>query len=160
MITIISAVDSKFAIGKGNKLPWNCPSDLKFFKRETLNKIIVMGANTWDSLSKYTRPLPDRINCVLSKSELVLPDGVMHFRSLEEVLNLAEANDVYIIGGAGVYRQFVDFCDRMILTHLDIEVVDADTFFPKFTPVSAKKITSGVDEASGIGYEIIEYKMK
>jgi len=160
MITIISAVDRNSAIGKENKLPWNCPSDLRFFKKETLSKVIVMGSKTWDSLGSYVRPLPDRQNCVLSKSDIELPEGVIHLTSMQDVLRLAEDNDVYIIGGAGVYRQFVDFCDRIILTHLDIEVIGADAFFPKFEPVSSKEISSGVDEASDISYEIIEYQMK
>src|SRR5690606_31299934 len=107
MIGIV-AVAKNLAIGKDGKLPWHYPADLKFFKRTTTGNAVVMGYNTWESIGK---PLPGRLNIVLSRSRSVDPQpGVVQLRSREEVLSLAEylRCDAYLIGGAKTYENFAD----------------------------------------------------
>lgn len=127
----IVAVAKNLAIGKGGKLPWYYPADLKFFKRTTTGNAIVMGYNTWESIGK---PLPGRLNIVLSRSRTVEPrPGVVHLKSKEEVLSLAGylRCDAYLIGGAKTYENFADVIDRWFVTEIPERVDDADVFMPE-----------------------------
>ena len=130
MIIGIIAVSINYAIGKDGKLPWHYPADLKFFKETTTGNAVVMGANTWRSIG---RPLPNRLNIVLSRSgNIDTPETVLKLSSKDEVVELAKYldRDVYIIGGAHTYGDFADVIDRWIVTFVPIEVSDADTFMP------------------------------
>src|SRR5438309_8483363 len=112
----IVAISKNYAIGRGGKLPWHYSADLKFFKETTTGHAVVMGANTWRSIGK---PLPDRLNVVLSRSgDIDAPPEVMKLGSTDEVVELSKllVKDVFIIGGATVYREFADVIDRWIVT--------------------------------------------
>ena len=129
-IKIIAAMDADRAIGRKNRLPWRLPSDLRHFKRTTLNKVIVMGHTTFESLPGV---LPDREHWVLSSKTRSLPDGVVLFRSIDELI--AKANDrgldeLMVVGGAKVYEQFLPLASELILTQIETEVEGADTYFP------------------------------
>ena len=131
MIIGIIAISRNFAIGRGGKLPWHYSADLKFFKATTTGNAIVMGANTWRSIGK---PLPDRLNIVLSRSGNVdTPPEVMKLADVDEVIDLSKYlnRDVYIIGGAAVYASFADVMDRWLVTDIPLDVPDADTFMPR-----------------------------
>ena len=131
MIIGIIAISKNFAIGRGGKLPWHYSADLKFFKRTTLGNAVVMGSTTWRSIGK---PLPERENIVLSRSnDLELPNGVRLMSSVEDILDLDERDgrDVFVIGGASVYRAFADIIDRWIVTEIPETIADADTFMPR-----------------------------
>ena len=130
MIIIIAAIGKNNELGKDNKLLWHLPSDLKFFKEKTLGKTIVMGKNTFDSLPKI---LPNRKSVVLSHIELNLPSDVIVFYDFNELVNYVKnvEDDVYIIGGAQMYKQFLELSDMMYLTEID-KTYDADVFFPNF----------------------------
>ncbi len=130
MIGIV-AVAKNLAIGKGGKLPWHYPADLKFFKRTTTGNAVVMGYNTWESIGK---PLPGRLNIVLSRSRNVEPEpGVIQLKSKEEVLSLAEylRCDAYLIGGAKTYENFADVIDKWLVTEIPETVEDADVYMPE-----------------------------
>ncbi|MBX3267923.1 MAG: dihydrofolate reductase [Acidobacteria bacterium] len=127
----IVAIAENFAIGKGGKLPWHYPADLKFFKETTMGNAVVMGRTTWGSIG---RPLPNRLNIVLSRSGSIEPQpGVILLRSKEEVLSLAGylKGDVFIIGGAKTYENFADVIDKWIVTEIPETVEDADVFMPR-----------------------------
>lgn len=127
----IVAIAENFAIGKGGKLPWHYPADLKFFKETTTGNAVVMGRATWASIG---RPLPNRLNIVLSRSGSIEPQpGVIVLRSKEEVLSLAGylRGDVFIIGGAKTYENFADVIDKWIVTEIPETVEDADVFMPR-----------------------------
>lgn len=127
----IVAIAENFAIGKGGKLPWHYPADLKFFKETTTGNAVVMGRTTWASIG---RPLPNRLNIVLSRSGSIEPQpGVILLRSKEEVLSLAGylKCDVFIIGGAQTYENFADVIDKWIVTEIPETVEDADVFMPR-----------------------------
>ncbi|MBK6751151.1 MAG: dihydrofolate reductase [Pyrinomonadaceae bacterium] len=130
MIIGIVAISKNYAIGKDGKLPWHYSADLKFFKEMTTGNAVVMGANTWRSIG---RPLPNRLNIVLSRSGNVeIPPDVMRFASKDAVIAFARDfdNDIYIIGGAKTYSDFADVINRWIVTFVPIEVEDADIFMP------------------------------
>ena len=127
----IVATAENFAIGKDGILPWHYSADLKFFKETTSNHAVVMGFQTWQSVGK---PLPKRLNVVLSRSEnLENQKGVLLLRSKEEVLELSKYLncDLFIIGGAKTYENFLDAIDQWIVTEVPQTVQGADTFMPQ-----------------------------
>lgn len=129
-ISIIAAFGNNRVIGKNNKLPWNLPADLQHFKELTLGKPIIMGQRTFESIGK---PLPGRINIVLSQDPNFNPPGCIVARSIQEALEAARPfEEVMICGGASVYKQFLPLADRMYLTLIDAEF-EGDTFFPEFS---------------------------
>jgi dihydrofolate reductase len=146
----IVAIAKNFAIGKDGKLPWHYPEDLKFFKETTTGHAIVMGSRTWRSIGK---PLPKRLNVVLSRSGIVEPlADVMQLSDTEEVLDLSRylTRDMYIIGGASVFKTFADMIDRWIVTEVPLEVEDADVFMPRnfldgFSEVQSFGLGSGLN---------------
>ena len=126
----IVAIADNFAIGKDGKLPWHHSADLKFFKKTTTGHAIVMGSNTWRSIGK---PLPDRLNIVLSRSGTVeTPAQVMRLNTTDEVVDLSKllTKDIFIIGGAKTFSEFAHLIDQWIVTEVPDEVKDADTFLP------------------------------
>lgn len=128
MIIGIVAISENYAIGKDGKLPWYYPADLKFFKEMTTGNAVVMGANTWRSIGK---PLPNRLNIVLSRSGNVeVPDEVKVFRDRSDLNRFAETfdKDIFIIGGAKVYTDLADIIEKWIVTAIPVMIEDADTF--------------------------------
>ncbi|HSI88995.1 MAG TPA: dihydrofolate reductase [Pyrinomonadaceae bacterium] len=126
----IVAVAKNLAIGKGGKLPWHYPADLKFFKATTMGNALVMGYNTWNSIGK---PLPGRLNIVLSRNRSLEPQPhLLLQRSKEEVLALSQYLncDVYIIGGAKTYENFADAVEKWVVTEIPETVEDGDVFMP------------------------------
>lgn len=123
MISLIVAYARNQVIGKDGDMPWHLPADLKNVKELTTGKTIVMGRKTFESIGK---PLPNRRNVVLTRSQDFHPEGVEVVHAKEEVLALG---DVIIFGGAEIYRQFLDVVDRLYVTEIDLET-EGDTFFP------------------------------
>ena len=130
MISIIAAVARNRAIGYENKLIYWLPNDLKRFKTLTTGHTIIMWRNTFLSLPKGA--LPNRRNIVLTRSQKAFP-GCDVYTSLEEALAHCDKDeDVYIIGGASVYRQALPLADRLCLTEINDTPEKADTFFPPY----------------------------
>ena len=131
MISIIAAVAKNRAIGLNNKLIYWLPNDLKRFKALTTGHTIIMGRNTFLSLPKGA--LPNRRNIVLSRTQKNFP-GCDTYPSLKEALShCTPEEDIYIIGGASVYRQAMTVADRLCLTEIDDLPEKADTFFPDYS---------------------------
>lgn len=145
----IVAVAKNNAIGKGGKLPWHYPADLKFFKQTTTGNAIVMGMNTWRSIG---RPLPNRLNIVLSRSaQIDQAENLIFLRSEKEALDLSRYLncDMYLIGGSKTFAEFSDYIQRWIVTEVSLDVADADTFMPAdfldgFNRVEASDIDDGL----------------
>lgn len=130
MISLIAAMAADRVIGMDNAMPWHLPADLAWFKRHTLNKPVIMGRRTWESIG---RPLPDRLNIVIS-SQPATAEGATWVTSLEDALKAAgDAEEVMVIGGGRIYEQLLPKADKLYLTHIDAEVV-GDTTFPDFEP--------------------------
>jgi|GEM_PF-41645 len=131
-ISLISAIAKKNrAIGKDNALLWHIPEDFKHFKDLTSGHAIVMGENTYRSIG---RPLPNRTNIVLSLTPSFAPEGCVVVQSIDEALakaREAEQEEIFIIGGASIYKQFIPMADRLYLTLVEGEY-EADTFFPEY----------------------------
>ncbi len=128
--SLIVAVAEDGAIGKDNNLPWHLPDDLKFFKRTTLGKPVLMGRKTFQSLGK---PLPGRLNVVLSSDPAFqVPDGVLLFQDVATALLHIEntgAEEVFIIGGGNIFNQTILNADKLYVTKVHTTIPEADTFF-------------------------------
>ncbi len=126
-LTLIVAMDEGGLIGKEGDLPWHLPADLKHFKAMTLNKPIVMGRKTWDSIG---RPLPGRTSIVLTRDRQFQAEGAKVAHDADEALRLtAPAPEVMIIGGASIYELFLPRARRILLTRIHTSL-EGDTRFP------------------------------
>lgn len=142
MLSMIFACDEKGAIGKDGDLPWRQSTDLKHFKRTTLEKIVVMGRKTWESLSQ---PLPKRRNIVMTRQGV---DDDVETMSFEQVMSLAEEHEVMIIGGGEIYELFLEHAKEIHRTVIHTVVHEADTFAPNveaagFYLLSERKVEAG-----------------
>ena len=160
MISIIAAVAKNRAIGYQNKLIYWLPNDLKRFKALTTGHTIIMGRNTFLSLPKGA--LPNRRNIVLSRSSKVFP-GCDVYPSLEEALaHCAKDEDIYIIGGASVYKQALAVADRLCLTEIDDTPAEADTFFPSYEDnwQEESREDHPIDDRHDFRYSFVDYIRK
>jgi dihydrofolate reductase len=132
IVSIMTAMDKKRAIGKGSGLPWpSLPADMAYFEAVTLGHAIIMGRRTFETIG--SKPLPGRSNIVISRQTDYKADGCEVAQSLEDALALAGDGEVFIVGGAEIYRQALhsDLVNRMYVTRVEGEFL-ADTFFPEF----------------------------
>jgi dihydrofolate reductase len=131
ILSFIVAVSDNNAIGKNNQLPWHLPADLKFFKKTTLGKPVIMGRKTYESLG---RPLPGRLNMILtSRQDLAVPEGVLLYDNINaaiERLQNEHTEEGFIIGGGKVFETTLPLVDRMYITRVHTNIADADAFFP------------------------------
>lgn len=136
-ISLILAASENDVIGKGNALPWRLPADLKFFKTVTLGKPIVMGRKTWESLGK---PLPDRTNIVMTRGSLQLSGGVVVDSVAAAVRAAGDADELMVIGGADIFREFLPLAQRIYLTRVHA-VIDGDVVFPLPGPAQWRELS-------------------
>jgi dihydrofolate reductase len=129
MISIIVAVSEDYGIGKNNELLWQIPEDMKRFKKLTYGQNVIMGKRTWESLPK--KPLPGRKNIVLTDDPHECIDCSVTAYSIKDALDkCGKDEEIFIIGGGSVYRQFMPLADRLYITHIH-KKSPADTFFPE-----------------------------
>lgn len=163
IISTIVAVSNNYAIGKDNQIPWYLPADLKYFKKQTLNHHIIMGKNSYVSIG---RPLPKRTNIILTRNPFYIVSNCFVFHSIGESLEFAKNNgeeEVFIIGGGTIYEQTKDLWDKVYITEVDVEIEDADTFFPRLETDKWNLISSehhSKDEKNNFDYtfKILERK--
>ena len=163
-LTIVAAVASNQALGKNNQLLWHLPADLQFFKKTTLNHPIIMGRKTYESIG---RPLPRRLNIVISRQLDLQIDGCVVVPNLPAATALAEqmehqpadiAPEIFIIGGGDIYAQALPLAQRMVLTEVKRDF-DADVFFPAFDQTQWQEISRepNHDETTGLDYDFVNY---
>lgn len=129
MISIIVAIAQNYAIGKNNELLWHISNDLKRFKKITQGHSVLMGKKTYESLPKV--PLPNRKNIVITDVAGEKFEGCITVYSIEEAMQVCENDEeVFVIGGGSIYRQFLPKADKLYLTKVHKDF-DADTFFPE-----------------------------
>jgi len=129
IISIIAAFGRNNVIGNNGEIPWDLPKDLARFRKITMGKPVIMGRVTFESIGK---PLSGRVNIVLTRDPLFKAKGVLIAGSIDEALEIAgDAEEVMVIGGAGIYKHFLPLANHMYLTLLD-EEYDGDTFFPQY----------------------------
>jgi len=159
MISIIAAVAENNVIGVKNRLPWRLSGDLKRFKELTMGKPVIMGKNTFKSIG---RALPGRKNIVLTDEELDNQD-ITQVGSVEEAIKMAgDAEEVMVIGGAMIYKQFLSFADRLYITQVHVSL-DCDAFFPEFSEKEWKVLSKEAhtkDESNEYDYDYIVYEKK
>jgi len=127
MISLIAAIDEANGLGKDNQLLCHLPADLQHFKAVTMNKPIIMGRKTFESIG---RPLPGRLNIILSRSPLSI-EGVIVLDSIQKaLLETSNYPEAMIIGGAQLYQEVIGLADRLYITHINHRF-DADVFFPE-----------------------------
>jgi len=128
MISIIAALAENRVIGVNNTLPWHLPNDLKHFRRLTTGHAIIMGRKNYESIGK---PLPERTNIVVTRNRDYRVDGCLIAHSLDEALRLAgDDPEIFVIGGAEIYREALPRADRLYLTQVHAPI-DGDTLFPE-----------------------------
>jgi dihydrofolate reductase len=151
-LALIVALAQNRVIGRDNQLPWHLPADLKHFKAMTLGKPVIMGRKTWDSIG---RPLPGRLNLVVSRQPDLRLEGAEVVHSLDDALQRAEAwaraedaEELMLIGGEQLFAQALDRAQRLYLTRI-ASAPEGDTFFPEFDQ-SAWHLASSIEHpASG-----------
>lgn len=156
---MIVAMTPQRVIGKDGKMPWHLPADLRWFKENTLNKPVIMGHTTWQSIGKS---LPQRKNIVLSRQpNLQLPDAHV-VTDIDAALALAnESEEVMVIGGEQIYRLFLPHAERLYLTVINAEFV-GDAHFPDYTPSNWQLETridcsvSGMTQPLDCSFQILE----
>ncbi|TDE21741.1 type 3 dihydrofolate reductase [Vibrio owensii] len=127
IISMIAAMADNRIIGKDNQMPWHLPADFAWFKRCTMGKPVVMGRKTYESIG---RPLPGRLNIVISRDASLSIEGVTTVTSIEQALEIAgEVEEVMIIGGGAIYAACLPMANKLYVTHIEAEI-DGDTQFP------------------------------
>lgn len=157
-ITIIVAAAENNAIGKNNQMPWHLPNDFKYFKKNTLAHSVVMGRKTFESIGK---PLPERRNIILTRDMNFTHEEVDVANSINEVLNYCrDEREIFIIGGAEIYKQTLPLADKILLTRVHT-TVDGDAYFPELLDhewklVSAEKHEKDEKHAFDYTFEVYE----
>lgn len=159
-MNFIVAVTNDYAIGKNNDLLFHLPTDLKYFKATTLNKVVVMGDKTYYSLPK--RPLPNRITIVLSNNPEFNETGITIVRNLDQLFNEIKKynpEDIFVSGGASVYNLLMDYCTKAYITKID-KIVPADTYIKNIEQMSNWELESSgpVQTENGLDFSFKVFK--
>ena len=151
-LSLIAALGENRVIGVDNSMPWHLPGDFKYFKATTLGKPIIMGRKTWDSLG---RPLPGRLNLVVSRQTDLVLEGAEVFPSLGAAVERAEewareqgVDELMLIGGAQLYAQGLEQADRLYLTRVALSP-EGDAWFPEFDLGQWKLVSNLENPAEG-----------
>jgi dihydrofolate reductase len=166
IVAIYVAIAENGVIGREGGLPWRLSTDLKRFKAGTMGKPIVMGRKTWESFPK--RPLPGRLNIVVTRDKTYQAEGGETVSSLEDAITLARirgrcmanVDEICVIGGGQIYAQALPLADRLHVTHV-LGSVDGDTVFPEIDPaiwrlVSAEEVPAGEKDTHATRYAVYE----
>ncbi|WP_314330400.1 dihydrofolate reductase [Oribacterium sinus] len=129
MISIIVAVAKGGAIGKEGKMPWKIPGEQRQFKDLTTGHVVVMGRTSYEEIG---HPLPERTNIVVSKTKVFSGENLYTVKSLQEAIERAGQEDIFIAGGVEIFQEALPLADKIYMTYVDMEVPDADRFFPDF----------------------------
>lgn len=154
-MNLIAAADENWAIGYRGGLLASVPEDMKFFRETTTGHVVVMGRKTLESFP-HQRPLKNRVNIVLTQDLSYKKEDAVLVHSLEELRRKLEeypSEEIYVIGGGGIYRQLLDWCDRAYITRLCREF-EADTYFPDLDRCGDWELT---DRSEPKVYEGLQY---
>ncbi len=143
IISLIAAIGKNNELGKGNSLLWKMPADMEHFRKTTSGHPVIMGRKTFESIGKA---LPKRKNIVITRDKKYLSHGVDVVHSLGEALEISRTTldtdgEVFIIGGAEIYREALEVADKLYITHIDAEDKKADAFFPEIIPIVWNEVT-------------------
>ena len=154
---LIFARAANGVIGNKNALPWHLPEDMAHFKRTTLGCAVIMGRNTWDSLPERFRPLPGRLNVVMTRQADWSAPGALRAGSLNEAMALCPDNaDVWVIGGAQLYALALPWASSAVVTDIDAEY-EGDAYAPQFGPQWQETARAAHVSSSGIRFSFVTY---
>lgn len=155
---IIAAIGQNNELGKNNDLIWSLPGDLKFFKSVTSGHTVLMGKNTFYSLPKV---LPNRKNIVITDQHID-NDEIEQYSSLDAFFEKYQdsSDDIFVIGGGMMYRQFIDKADELYLTEIEASDEEAETYFPSFDKTQYDKEIIGTNEDNGVKYNHVLYRKR
>lgn len=158
---LIASADNNWAIGKDNKLLYHAPADMKFFKNTTTGGVVIMGRKTLESLPG-AKPLPNRVNIIVTTNKNFTCEGAVICHSREAVLDAVKEYDtdkVFVMGGASIYSLFLPDCDTALITKFDAETPDADTYLENLDENSRWKLseTSPTEEHNGLRFRFYTY---
>lgn len=168
MIALIAAVARNGVIGAGGRIPWDIPEDRKHFKELTMGHVLVMGRRTFEEIG---RPLPGRLNIVVSKTLAAECDGLLYAASLDDAIRLAgevaPGKTVFISGGGQLYEAALQLADVLYLTEIDAEI-SGDTYFPDIKKAAVlgqplfveSEVTGSGVSASGLMYRYVTYRRR
>jgi dihydrofolate reductase len=165
IISLIAALSTNRVIGKNNDLPWHLPDDMKYFMQTTKGHHVILGRKNYDSLPEKFRPLPNRTNIVITHQKDFKADKCLVVHSLEKALAIAKENneqEVFIIGGAEIYKLGFPSSHRLYLTEIDA-VIEGDTFFPHFKKEDwneTSRIHHPADERHANAFDFVVYDRK
>ncbi len=155
-ISIIVAMTRNRVIGRDGGMPWHLPADLKRFKELTMGKPIIMGRKTFESLPGV---LPGRRHIVISRNPDYRPAGIEVVGSLDAALAAAsDAAEVFVIGGADIFREALPRADRLYITLIDMDIA-GDTFFPEFDVAAWREVASSVHVPDQANVQAITFKV-
>lgn len=157
----IVAADQRWAIGRNGKLLFSLPTDMRRFRAMTLNGTVIVGSRTLSSFPGG-KPLPQRRNIVITRNPAAVPEGAEAVSSPEKALALAggmEAENLWLIGGGGVYAALLDQCRQVCLTRVETQAEEPDTFFPDLDKLPGWEVGSSSElmEENGLKFRFIDY---
>ncbi len=162
-ISFIVAISDNNVIGKDNSLIWHLPADMKYFKEKTTGHCIITGRKNYESIPEKFRPLPNRTNMVITRQKDYYAPGALVFNSIEEALKVAESKEeqeIFIIGGAEIFKQSMHLADKLYVTVIHHLFV-GDVYFPEIDPKLwkiTKQIDHKMDEKNKYDYSFLEYE--
>ena len=157
IISLIAAVGKNNVIGADNKLPWKLSADLKRFRQITSGKPVIMGRKTFESIG---RPLPNRINIIITRDKNYKADSCIVVHSAEEALNAAKENEeIMVIGGEQIFKEFLPKAGRMYLTIID-KKFEGDAYFPEYDGKEWKEFLKEEHEEGGIKYAFVNLERR
>lgn len=154
-VSMIAAVGKNLELGKNNDLIWHFKEDMKFFKDTTMGHTVVMGRKTFESLPKS---LPGRKNIVISSNAEYQAQGATVVTSVVEALQIADNEEIFVIGGGKIYAEFLPYADKLYLTEINAECEDADTYFPQFNKSEYIKEIINYYDIDGVEFYHVVYK--
>lgn len=161
ILSLIAGIGKNNELGKDNQLLWNLPNDMKFFRETTSGHPVIMGRKTFESIG---RPLPKRRNIIITRDATYMREGIEVVHSIDEALALfANTNEeIFVIGGAEIYKQSLPFADKLYITEVEKEF-DADAFFPAFDKthwIESSRDSRSADEQHEVPYAFVTYIKK
>ena len=164
-ISIIAAVAKNGVIGKANDLPWRLPDDMKYFMQTTQGHHVIMGRKNYESLPEKFRPLPNRTNIIVTRQKDFMAPGCTVVNQLQDGVKVADANkesELFIIGGAEIYKLALPQTDTLYLTEIDA-VIDGDVLFPSWSKKEWSEISRqhhATDAKHKFAFDFVVYKRK
>jgi dihydrofolate reductase len=165
IISMIAAVSENLVIGRNNDLPWHLPDDMKYFMQTTKGHCVIMGRKNYESIPEKFKPLPNRVNIVITGQKDFVAPGCVVVHSLAQALKKASElgpTEVFLIGGSEVYKQGIPLAKKLYLTEIKAEI-GGDVYFPDFNKAEWQEISRikhDIDPKHKYAFDFVIYTRK